>query len=178
VLSSGPCTSACGDQGADANNVMFWMDLDCSNAARCVVSHTAKISGPDFNPEFASIGVDNQGNLGIVAASASAKSSLGVLLWIRRVSDPLDSFKGPTTIIAGTQPYTCESGKNVVPVGNSVGILTLRDPLDGSKLWTTQQWSNDAKPCVWNTRIVQYQVSAGAPVPDRRSSSKPGVGRR
>jgi hypothetical protein len=172
VLNSGPCNSACGDQGADANNVMFWMDLDCSNAARCVVSHTAKISGPAFNTEFASIGVDSQGNLGIVAASASPKASLGILLWTRRVSDPLNSFTGPTPILAGTQPYTCESGKNVVPIGNSVGILTLRDPLDGSKLWTTQQWSNDAKPCVWNTRIVQYQVAAGSRLAVKKKSKE------
>jgi hypothetical protein len=144
---------------------MFWMDLDCSDAARCKVSQTAKISGADFNPEFASIGVDDHGNLGIVAASSNAQSNLSVLIWTHRVSGAPDSFKGPTTIIAGTKPYTCQGDKVVVPIGNSVGILTMRDPLDASRLWTTQQWSNDSRPCVWNTRIIQYQIETA---PSRR----------
>lgn len=159
VLSSGPCSSNCGDQGSDLNNVMFWVELDCSNAALCSVSRTAKISGAQFNPEFASLGVDKQGNLGIVAASSTAESNLGVLLWAHRASDPTSLFEGPIPVIAGSKPYTCHSDKNVVPIGNSVGILTLRDPGDGLKLWTTQQWSNEIKPCVWNTRIVQYQIA-------------------
>jgi len=59
-------------------------------------------------------------------------------------------------------------------VGNAAGILTALDPLDGTKLWTAQQWSNDASRCVWNTRIVQYQIGAdGAP----RGKSKAKTGR-
>jgi len=38
ALGSGPCTGDCGVQGVDANNVMFWVDLDCSKPAACVVS--------------------------------------------------------------------------------------------------------------------------------------------
>ena len=142
---------------------MFWLDLDCSDAARCVVSRTAKISG-DFNPEFASIGADEQGNLGIVAASSTARSNLGVLLWTLSASDPSNSFRGPISIVAGTKPYTCQRENSLEPIGNSVGILTGRDPADGLELWTTAQWSNDQAPCVWNTRIVQYQV-AGSKTP-------------
>ena len=41
---------------------------------------------------------------------------------------------------------------------NAAGVLTALDPLDGTKLWTTGHWSNDATPCVWNTRIVEYQI--------------------
>ena len=47
--------------------------------------------------------------------------------------------------------------------------MTALDPQDGSKLWTSEQWSNDATRCVWNTRIVEYQI-AGAqarPAADR-----------
>ena len=45
------------------------------------------------------------------------------------------------------------------PMGNSVGILTALDPLDRKTLWATQQWSNDAAPCVWATRIVGYRIA-------------------
>jgi hypothetical protein len=142
VLGSGPCTgSSCRAQGTDTNNVMFYVDLDCSKSAACVVSQTAKISGAGFNPEFGTVGVDVKGNVGIVAVSS-------------------------TTIIAGTQPHTCMANQNMMHIGSTVGILTARDPLDGTKLWTTEQWANNAAPCVFNTRIIEYQI---APTPAKQS---------
>ena len=158
VLGSGPCTSNCGSQGTDTTNVLFWVDLDCSKPAACVVSHTAKIAGPNFNPEFATLGVDAKGNVGIVAASSTASTDLSVLLWTHRKEDPDDKFTGPTTVAAGTQPYTCLNARNLVPLANAVGIFTALDPKDGAKLWATHQYSNSAEPCVWNTRIVEYQI--------------------
>lgn len=166
ALGSGPCTKDCGAQGVDTNNVMFFVDLDCSNSAACLVSQTKKISG-DFNPEFASVGVDAQGNLGIAAESSTASTDLSVLLWARKKTDPPNAFAGPMTVAAGTQPYTCLNNRNLALIGNAVGVLTLLDPVDGTKLWTTQQWSHDATPCVWNTRIVEYQVTSGAPPPGK-----------
>jgi outer membrane protein assembly factor BamB len=138
-----------------------------------VVSQTAKISGAGFNPSFATVGVDAAGNVGIVAVSSTASTNLSLLLW--RKSDPPNTFNGPITIVAGTQPYTCLNTNNMATIGNAAGVLTALDPLDGTKLWTTQQWSNDAARCVWNTRIVEYEVVPQAgPV----KQSKPKVGKR
>src|SRR5262249_20620919 len=55
VFGSGGCTHDCGAQGEDKSNVMFWADLDCTNAASCTVAQTAKIS--DADALFPSIGV-------------------------------------------------------------------------------------------------------------------------
>lgn len=159
VLGSGPCTESCGSQGADANNILVWVDLDCSDSAACVVNQTAKISSPDYHVEFGTVGVDDAGNMGIVGTSSSARENMSVLLWTRRQGDPANTFSGPTTIVAGTQPYTCLNRKNMVPMGNSAGTLTALDPVDRETLWATQQWANDAAPCVWNTRIVGYKVA-------------------
>ena len=159
VLGSGPCTANCGSQGTDTNNLMIYVDLDCSKPAACVVHQTAKISGADVSPEFGTVGVDAQGNVGIVASSSTATTNLGVLLWSRKVSDPPNTFQGPKVVVAGTQPHTCGEERKMVMLGSTVGIPTVRDPLDGMKLWTTQQWSNDARPCVFNTRIVEYQLA-------------------
>jgi hypothetical protein len=57
-------------------------------------------------------------------------------------------------------------------VGNAAGVLTTLDPLDGTKLWTTEHWSNDATPCVWNTRIVEYQIAPTQASPARQSKSQ------
>ena len=161
VLTSGPCTSGCEKQGADPGNVMFWVDLDCSNPSACVVGQTAKISGPGINPEFATVGVDAQGNVGIVAASSDANSDLSILLWSRRATDPPNTFSGPTTVVSGTQPFTCLNTQEMATIGNAVGVPTALDPLDPTRLWTTQQWSHDPARCVWNTRIVQYRIATG-----------------
>jgi hypothetical protein len=162
VLTSGPCTHDCGPQGMDTNNVMFWFDLDCSKLTACVVSQTAKISGASFNPVYATVGVDAAGSIGIVAESITPSTDLSVLLWTHRKADPANAFSGPTTIVSGTQPYTCLNTRNMATIGNAVGVLTALDPLNGARLWTTQQWSNDATRCVWNTRIVEYQIAGAA----------------
>jgi hypothetical protein len=161
VMGSGACTASCGSQGTDTTNVMFWFDMDCSKPTACVVSQTAKISGENFNPTFATVGVDKAGNVGIVAESSSSATDLSVLLWTHRKTDAPNTFNGPTTIVSGTQPYTCLNTNNFASIGNAAGILTALDPADGAKLWTSQQWSNDAARCVWKTRIVQYQIAGG-----------------
>jgi hypothetical protein len=168
VLGSGPCTNQCGSQGTDTNNIMFWVDMDCSNPAACLVSQTTKIAG-DFNPEFAAVGVDSAGNVGIVAISSTATTNLSILLWTHRKSDPPNTFNGPTTVIAGTQPYTCEENRNFASIANPVGVQTALDPADGKTLWVSQHWANDAAPCVWNTRIVGYQISSAGSAKEIKS---------
>ena len=115
----------------------------------------------NFNPTFATVGVDKAGNVGIVAESSTSATDLSVLLWTHRKTDAPNTFNGPTTIVSGTQPYTCLNTNNFALIGNAAGILTALDPADGTKLWTSQQWSNDAARCVWKTRIVQYQIAGG-----------------
>ena len=159
AMPSGPCTgSSCGAQGADTNNVLFWVDLDCSQPAACLVSQTGKIAG-DFNPAFPTVGVDAAGNVGIVAESSTANTDLSLLLWTHRAGDAPGTMRGPITIIAGTQPYTCETTRPYAAIGNAAGVLTALDPIDGTKLWTAGQWASDAAPCVWNTKIVEYQIA-------------------
>ncbi len=158
AMASGPCTAQCGEQGVDTNNVLFWFDLDCPAAGSCAVNQTGKIAG-GFNPEFATVGVDAAGNLGIVAASSTAATDLSLLLWTRRPADPPGTFRGPETIAAGTRPYTCDTTPNFGSIGNAAGVLTALDPADATKLWTAGQYGNDAAACVWTTRIVEYQIA-------------------
>ncbi len=88
VLASGPCTASCGAQGADANDLLFWVDLDCSTPTACTVSQTAKISSATTSYVFPSLGVDSNGNVGITAAALSATTDPSILLWGHRVSGP------------------------------------------------------------------------------------------
>ena len=173
VMGSGPCTHDCGSQGTDTNNIAFWVDLDCSKPSACVVSQTAKIAG-DFNPEFATIGVDSEGDVGIVAISATAKTNLSILLWTHLASDPPNTLKGPTTLLAGTQPYTCEEGRDYASIANPAGVLTALDPDEGKTLWVSHQWANEAAPCVWNTRIIGYQIASGPPIESGQPKPKKG----
>ena len=157
VLGTGPCTASCGPQGADTNNVLIWVELDCTVTSACVVSQTAKISSPDYHVEFGTIGVDAAGNLGIVGTSSSARENLSVLLWTRRQSDPANAFTGPTMVVAGSilMPARTRGSRADGEFGWHFDVARS---VDRTTLWTTQQWANDAAPCVWNTRIVGYKV--------------------
>jgi hypothetical protein len=159
VAASGPCTHDCGAQGVDSNNLAFWVELDCSNPKACFVSQTGKIAGSDFLTMAPTIGVDKDGNVGIVTASVTAKTHLSVLLWTRRKTDPRNMLQGPMTVVAGTQPYICPPKDGTTLTGNAAGLFTALDVLDGTKLWATQQWANHAERCVWDTRIIQYQIA-------------------
>jgi hypothetical protein len=161
ALGSGPCMAECGEQGADTNNVMFYVDFDCSNPTGCIVSQTAKITGAEVNPVFGTVGVDQDGNVGITALSSTVNTDLSILLWTHSITDPPNMFRGPMILVAGTQPYTCVNADNMALIASAVGILTLRDPVDGSKLWTTQQYGGNAKPCVWDTKVIEYQIGSG-----------------
>ena len=158
AMGSGPCKADCGAHGVDTNHIAIYVEMDCANPAACVVSQTAKLSSADFAPLSATVGVDRDGNVGIAAASFTPQTNLSVLLWTRRKSDPPNTFRGPTTVVKGTQPYTCPPADNVTLIGSSAGVLTALDPKDTTKLWTTQQFAGNAKTCAWNTRIFQYQV--------------------
>src|ERR1051325_9521611 len=142
-MPSGPCKGKCGPQGADNSNIAFWVDLDCSKPDACVVSQTAKLSAPGVNPVYPTVGVDGSGNVGIIANTANAETDLSIVLWTRRKSDPPNTFRGPATVIAGTQPFTCLNTRDMATVGNAVGVLTALDPQDHTKLWTTEQWGGD-----------------------------------
>ncbi len=155
ALGSGPCTNStsCGAQGTDANDLFFWVELDCTTATSCVVSQTGKVSDPTNHLVFATIGAASNGDLSIVAASTGATIDPTILVWTHTANDALNTFTGPTTVIAGTQPDTCIA--NPVSFASAVGIATVRDPVDPTKLWTTHQYSNSAAPCTWATRIVE-----------------------
>jgi len=159
VLGTGPCLENCGAQGRDANNILIWSELDCADPKACVVTRTEKLSHPDLHLLLGTIGVDDAGNMGIVGTAVNARSNLSVLLWTRKANDA--AFSAPQVVAAGTQPYVCVEGNsryNMSPQGNSAGSLTGFDPIDRKTLWASQQWANDANPCVWNTRIVGYRV--------------------
>ena len=174
VLTAGPCTADCGAQGADTNNLGFWVDLDCADPKACVVSQTAKISDAAANPAFATVGVDAAGNVGVVAASWTPTTDLSLLVWTHRTSDPPNTMSGPNTIIAGTKPYTCTNERGFANIANPVGVLTALDPADGTKLWTSHQWANSAEPCLWNTRIIEYEVAGAKASPAKKSNTKSG----
>jgi hypothetical protein len=68
-----------------------------------------------MNPVFATVGVDAAGNVGIVAASSTAKTDLSLLLWTRRKSDPANTLTGPTPIVSGTETlYLPERPEHVI----------------------------------------------------------------
>ena len=157
VLPSGPCTAGCGAaQGIDTQDLLFWVDLDCTTPSACHVSQTAKISSATEHYVFPSVGVDVNGNVGITTAALSPSIYPSIRAFWHLATGPANAISGPTTVINGTKPYTCIN--DPINFDTAVGLTTVRDPVDGTKLWTTQQYGESGTACVWNTRILQYQI--------------------
>ena len=44
---------------------------------------------------------------------------------------------------------------NPLIFANAVGVSTVRDPKDPTRLWTTHQYGESSAPGVWATRIFE-----------------------
>ena len=157
VLGSGPCTSNCGAHGPDTADIFIWADIDCSTPSNCAVSQTQKVSTPD-HLLWPTVGVDANGNVGIFANVVNGSATyLGIEAWSHHVTDPPGVLSGPVVVAPGTTAYLCSINPTVSQTGNPAGISTVRDPLDPTALWVTEQYANDSADCHWDTRIVQYR---------------------
>jgi len=152
ALGSGPCTGSCGAQGVDVNNLFFWVDVDCTNPAACVVSQTEKVSDPTSHLAFPTIGVASNGDVGIVAAAIGPQTFPSIWAWSHTTSSAPSTLGGPEHLIDGTTPDTCVTTPLIM--ASAVGIHVTRDPVDPTKLWATHQYSS-AGACVWKTRIFE-----------------------
>jgi hypothetical protein len=154
ALGSGPCTTtSCGVQGMDSHNLFFWVDLDCTTPSACVVAQTAKVSDPNHHLEFATVGAASNGNIAIVAAAIGTTINPSIWVWTHKATDANNVVSAPITAVAGSQPDTCIT--DPVSFANAVGVATLRDPVDPTKLWAVHQYANSASPCVWATRVLE-----------------------
>jgi len=159
VLGSGPCTSNCGAHGADSGGDIFvWADIDCTNVSSCKVAQTQKVSTA-AQLMWPTVGVDEGGNVGIFANVVDSSATyLGIEAWTHDASDAPGVLSGPVSVMPGTTTYTCSLGtNNTSQTGNPVGVQTVRDPLDPTSLWVTEQYAASASDCHWMTRIVQYR---------------------
>jgi hypothetical protein len=157
ALGSGPCVMGCAAHGMDFDRDIFvWAEIDCSNANACVIHQTQKASTSTYDLLWPTVGVDQSGNVGVFTNVVSSSSFLGVAGWYHGASDPSGALYGPSIVTAGTTPYTCSLGA-IAGTGNSAGVTTVRDPLDPTSLWVSEQYANDSGDCHWDTRIVQYR---------------------
>jgi hypothetical protein len=157
ALGSGPCTANCGAHGADTNDIFIWADIDCSTVGSCHVAQTQKVSTGN-HLLWPTVGADVSGNVGIFANAVNATTTyLGIQMWSHHTTDAPGALSGPSTLIPGTLPYLCSLTPTVSQTGNPVGVSTVRDPLDPTTLWVTEQYANDSGDCHWKTRIAQYR---------------------
>jgi hypothetical protein len=152
VLGSGP------QAGVDTNDLLFWVDLDCTTPSACTVASTGKVADAALHLFYPTIGVDAAGNVGVVAAASSATTDVSLYAYRHLATDPTGAMSAPLPIVAGSQPYTCTGGATQVSFANATGIATALDPSDGTRLWTMQQYGSSATPCQWGTRVVEYQL--------------------
>jgi hypothetical protein len=158
AMGSGPCVSSCGAHGTDSGaDIFIWADLDCSTPGACKVYQTQKGSTAD-HLLWPTIGVDPSGNVAVFTNMVNATSTyLGIEAWTHAATDPLGALTAVSMpVMSGTVAYNC-SGQTTAQTGNPAGVSSVRDPLDPTALWVTEQYSTRSGSCQWNTRVVEYR---------------------
>jgi hypothetical protein len=150
VISSGPCTTQCGAQGMDSNQIFFWFDVDL---ATMTLAQSAKVSSANDAYLFPSIAADVSGNVGMVATAASASTYASVVLFGHRATDPLGFVSPPLVAASGTHAFTCNSGN---PVGWGTYTHAYQDPADPTRLWAVEEYGASPTDCQWHTRVLQF----------------------
>ena len=151
VLGSGPCTSNCGAQGADAHQMFFWFDVDTSSMT---LAQTGKVASASEDFLFPSLSVDTSGNVGIVATATSLAEDPSIVLFAHHASDPPGVVGARVVAIAGTHSYSCNATD---PVGWGDYSTTVRDALDPTALWSVEEYAASGTPCAWQTRLIEFR---------------------
>jgi hypothetical protein len=151
VAGSGPCTSNCGSQGADAHDLFFFFDV---NIPGLTLNQGTKISSSQLALLFPSLAVDSRGNVSMAATGVATDQNASVYEWHQLATDSSGTVHGPNLLTAGNTTYSCVKS----PVGWGTYSTTAQDGGDGTKLWTVQEYGNSSVPCNWSTRLLQFQV--------------------
>ena len=160
VVSSGPCQSDCGAQGADTNNIVYWFDIGTKTMT---ISQKAKTSDPSLSFLFPTIAMDGRGNVGIGATGISRSQYPSIYLFTHLSGDAPGKINGPFLAQAGSESYSCGKGPRPLPsniVGWGTYSATVQDASDAMKLWTVQEYAGSRMPCIWKTRVIGFRLNA------------------
>ena len=155
VEASGPCTSDCGVQGPDTNNLFYWFVIDL---ATMTLRQKAKVSDPMLSLLFPTMALDGRGNAGIGVTGGASAQQPSIYLFTHLATDGAGKIDGPFLAHNGTEVYACAKGPDPKTVGWGTYSATVQDGSDPMKLWTLQEYAGSAMPCVWTTMVVGFQV--------------------
>lgn len=171
IEASGPCTTDCGSQGTDTNDLFYWFEVDPANNT---LTRKVKISDPKLPLIFPSLAVDGDGDFGIGMTGSSSSQPPSIYLYAHRSSDAPEKLIGPILAHAGTGSYSCDKGPRAKEnVGWGTYSATVQDGSDPMKLWTLQEYAGSSVSCEWKTRVIAFKIgSAGKKTTARRKSAK------
>lgn len=155
VVGSGPCTSGCGDQGSDNNDLFFWFELDPTAMA---IIQKAKVSSSSLSYLFPTLALDAAGNLAIGLSAGSKNQPMSAYLFSHLQKSAQGRVHGPVLAYAGAGSYSCRTN----PVGWGTYSATVQDGSDPRKLWTALEYAGSSSPCVWKTRVIAFEIETGS----------------
>lgn len=155
VIGSGPCTSGCGAQGADAHDILFYVAVDVGSYPTLALADHAKLASATLDFAYPGLAIDGHGNVGISAMCVGATQPMSTCAWGRGATAAPGVFAGPAVLFAGTTAYTCNSGTQV---GTGTYANLVVDGGDARYLWAVEQDAESATSCQWTTRIAQFEL--------------------
>jgi hypothetical protein len=155
AMGTGPCTSNCGSQGADTNNLLLYVAVDVSAYPTLSVAAQAKLSSSTLAYAYPGIATDNGGNIALTAMCSGSAQDMSLCAWGHGASDPAGSLHGPVVLFKGTQTYNCNAGTTV---GTGTYANAVRDGADPTAMWMVEQDAESATSCQWTTRIAKLAL--------------------
>lgn len=137
-----------------------WYELQNAGAG-WGIHQQATYAPPDgLHRWMGSIGMNDNGDIALAYSVSSSTVSPSLRFTSRGKDDPLGAMTQPeTSIVAGSGYQTHSSAR----WGDYAHLSA--DPVDGTSLWFTGEYTNSASLASWKTRIAKLELTSYAPPP-------------
>lgn len=133
---------------------IFWCEVRASDGA---LLQEGFIDSPDCDYLAPSLAVDAHGNVGIGCTRTSEKEFPSAVVMMRAAGDPKNTMRPPVLAVPGTSIFT-GSRQNASGIAWGNYNATCLDPVDPTKLWTTQEYSTSGIAGKWATCWVAFKI--------------------
>lgn len=141
-------------RAVDSRPGIFWCEVRGSDGA---LLQEGFVDDPQCDYLIPTLAVDANGNVGLGCTRTSEREFPSAVVMMRAADDPRNTMRPPVLAARGTAIFaTRRESPYGIPWGNY--NATCLDPSDPTRVWTYQEYANDAKVDRWTTCWVMFAL--------------------
>jgi hypothetical protein len=138
----------------DSRPGIFWCEVRCSDGA---LLQEGFVDDPECDYLIPTLAVDANGNVGLGCTRTSEKEFPSAVVMMRAASDRKNTMRPPVLAARGTTVFaSSRQGRYGIQWGNY--NATCIDPSDPTRVWTYQEYANNAEVDCWTTCWVAFAL--------------------